>query len=61
MPGCYTQIERLKAWKRASGSDFFPAWDRIGGRMLHTRAEVNARLDEVSGAVAHNEDAGKGM
>jgi hypothetical protein len=62
MPGCYARIERLKAWKRTSGSDFFPAWDLIDRRILHTRAEVNARVGQVSGAVADTDDvAGSGM
>jgi hypothetical protein len=55
MPGCYAQIADLKASKRKSASDFFPAWDRIGKRMLQSRAEVNARIGEVGAAVAQTD------
>jgi hypothetical protein len=45
MTGCYAQIARLKEWKRASGGDFFPAWDLQKKQMLASRDAVNRRLE----------------
>jgi hypothetical protein len=55
MPACYRQIAALKAWKRESGADFFPAWDHIGQRMLYSRGEVNARIGAAQADVAESD------
>lgn len=53
MPHCYEQISRLKAYRRSTGGDFFPAWDLVNKQLIPTREAVNARLSEVNvGTVA---------
>lgn len=44
MGRCYEQIARLKSWKRAHQSDFFPAWDLTNKRVLASREAVNEAL-----------------
>jgi len=44
MDRCYEQIARLKAYKRAHQSEFFPAWDLVKARILASREAVNEAL-----------------
>jgi hypothetical protein len=52
MGRCYAQIARLKRFKQATGSDFFPAWDLTNKRIVPTRDEVNARLIGIDAQAA---------
>jgi hypothetical protein len=47
MTRCYDRIAQLKEWKRANGSDFFPAWDLENKQMLVSRDAVNERLEPL--------------
>jgi hypothetical protein len=48
MVSCYDRIAALKRRKQEAGTDFFPAWDAVNGRVLSSREAVNATLRELT-------------
>jgi len=51
MTGCYDRIAAMKRRRRIEHTEIFPAWDMVNHRVLVSREAVNARLQEIVGAI----------